>query len=88
LSISLTNIKRPTYINIDHSDEGAIEIIVPGLFYNISTSTKYGWGYVTTPQIGLNNRSLPYSQARVLGGSSSHSKWRGIIVLPFVSGKG
>ncbi|RXW14759.1 hypothetical protein EST38_g11097 [Candolleomyces aberdarensis] len=54
------------------TNEGVIDIAVPGFFRNISST--YSWGYVTTPQIGLNNRSFPYNQARVLGGCSSHTK--------------
>ncbi|KAJ2935555.1 hypothetical protein H1R20_g1540, partial [Candolleomyces eurysporus] len=53
------------------TNEGVIDIAVPGFFRNISST--YSWGHVTTPQIGLNNRSLPYDQARVLGGCSSHN---------------
>ncbi|KAJ2933016.1 hypothetical protein H1R20_g4081, partial [Candolleomyces eurysporus] len=53
------------------TNEGVIDIAVPAFFLNINST--YSWGHVTTPQIGLNNRSLPYNQARVLGGSSSHN---------------
>jgi choline dehydrogenase-like flavoprotein len=30
-----------------------------------------GWGYATVPQIHLNNRVMPYAQAKVLGGGSA-----------------
>ncbi|KAJ2935556.1 hypothetical protein H1R20_g1541, partial [Candolleomyces eurysporus] len=53
------------------TNEGVIEIAVPAFFTRINST--YSWGHVTTPQIGLNNRSLPFNQARVLGGSSSHN---------------
>ncbi|KAJ2935553.1 hypothetical protein H1R20_g1539, partial [Candolleomyces eurysporus] len=53
------------------TNEGVIDIAVPAFFLNINST--YSWGHVTTPQIGLNNRSLPFNQARVLGGSSSHN---------------
>ncbi|RXW18207.1 hypothetical protein EST38_g7641 [Candolleomyces aberdarensis] len=53
------------------TNEGVIDIAVPGFFMNLNNT--YSWGHVTTPQIGLNNRSLPFNQARVLGGCSSHN---------------
>ncbi|RXW13839.1 hypothetical protein EST38_g12015 [Candolleomyces aberdarensis] len=53
------------------TNEGVIEIAVPAFFTRINNT--YSWGHVTTPQTGLNNRSLAFNQARVLGGSSSHN---------------
>ncbi|KAJ2913535.1 hypothetical protein MD484_g6879, partial [Candolleomyces efflorescens] len=50
-------------------NQGVTEIAVPAMFFGINST--YTWGHVTTPQAGLNNRSMPYTQGRVLGGSSS-----------------
>ncbi|KAJ2935799.1 hypothetical protein H1R20_g1296, partial [Candolleomyces eurysporus] len=61
---------------------GVTEIAVPGMFFGINRT--YTWGHVTTPQVGLNDRSLPYTQGRVLGGSSSVSEWKAITVLSLV----
>ncbi|KAJ7726460.1 hypothetical protein B0H14DRAFT_3002129, partial [Mycena olivaceomarginata] len=33
----------------------------------------HGWNYTTTPQIGLNNRVLPYQRAHIPGGCSAHN---------------
>jgi len=35
------------------------------------TTGPHTWGYTTTPQVHANNRTIPYAQARVLGGGSS-----------------
>jgi choline dehydrogenase len=80
VSTTFPEIKHSINIDINRSNEGIIDIAVPAYFQNINST--YSWGHVTTPQIGLNNRSLPYDQARVLGGSSSHSEWQAIISVP------
>ncbi|KAF6757972.1 pyranose dehydrogenase [Ephemerocybe angulata] len=51
------------------NNQNITDIAVPAFFYNINGT--YTWGHVTTPQAGLNGRSLPYTQGRVLGGGSS-----------------
>ncbi|TEB31701.1 alcohol oxidase [Coprinellus micaceus] len=50
--------------------EGVLNIIVPGLFGQIDAS-KFNWNYQTTPQAGLNNRTLTYSRGKGLGGSTA-----------------
>ena len=35
------------------------------------TTGPHTWGYETVPQIHANNRTIPYAQARVIGGGSS-----------------
>lgn len=50
-------------------NQGVTEIAVPAFFFNINGS--YTWGHTTAPQAGLNGRTLPYTQGRVLGGGSS-----------------
>ncbi|RXW14761.1 hypothetical protein EST38_g11095 [Candolleomyces aberdarensis] len=62
------------------TNDGVTDIAVPAFFGRINST--YSWGHVTTPQIGLNNRSLPYNQARVLGGSSSHNGMNEKLVPP------
>ncbi|KAF7378422.1 GMC oxidoreductase [Mycena sanguinolenta] len=56
------------------SNEGVIDSMVP-LFVNnlLSGPNAYEWNYTTTPQVGLNNRSIPYQRAYILGGCTSHN---------------
>jgi len=53
------------------SNEGQEDLIVPFLGVQASPNTKWTWNYTTVPQIGFNQRSIPYPRGRVLGGSSS-----------------
>ncbi|KAF5311363.1 hypothetical protein D9611_012594 [Ephemerocybe angulata] len=48
---------------------GVLEIEVPGLLDQINASI-YNWNYVTTPQLGLNGRTIGVPRGRGLGGSS------------------
>jgi choline dehydrogenase len=59
---------------ISFRNEDIFETRVPGLVGPLSLITRVQWNYTTTPQIGFNGRSVPYSRALVLGGCSSHSK--------------
>ncbi|KAJ7242906.1 glucose dehydrogenase short protein [Mycena rebaudengoi] len=52
------------------SNEGVTAVDVP--FFEDQLS-PYGWNYTTTPQAGLNGRTVPYSRARILGGCSAHN---------------
>ncbi|KAJ7643638.1 aryl-alcohol-oxidase from pleurotus Eryingii [Roridomyces roridus] len=45
------------------SNEGVIDSIVP----------FFEWNYTTVPQVGLNNRSVPYQRAHILGGCTAHN---------------
>lgn len=54
------------------SNEGILDLIVPGLYPQIPQT--YDWNYTTVPQANVNNRSLAYRRGFVLGGSSSISK--------------
>ncbi|KZT03818.1 GMC oxidoreductase [Laetiporus sulphureus 93-53] len=48
------------------------EIAVPFLeFSEVISNPNISWNYDTTPQIGLNNRSINYPRGKVLGGCSS-----------------
>ncbi|KAJ7190458.1 aryl-alcohol oxidase-like protein [Mycena pura] len=53
------------------SNEGVIDVIVP--FFVTSEPSIYEWNYTTTLQVGLNNRSIPYPRAHILGGCTSHN---------------
>lgn len=53
----------PTNVNVTSS-------IVPGLQLGLG-DTRYDWNYTSTPQLGLNNRSVPIQRGHILGGSSS-----------------
>ncbi|KZT03821.1 GMC oxidoreductase [Laetiporus sulphureus 93-53] len=47
------------------------EIAIPFEFSSVLANPNISWNYYTTPQIGLNNRSISYPRGKVLGGSSS-----------------
>ncbi|KAJ7215763.1 hypothetical protein B0H12DRAFT_1224587 [Mycena haematopus] len=47
------------------------DIIVPFLAPTATPNTPQDWNYTTTPQVGLNGRSVTYNRGFVLGGSSS-----------------
>ncbi|KAJ7715728.1 pyranose dehydrogenase [Mycena maculata] len=56
------------------SNEGVIDSIVPFLVEGLLSGPNiYEWNYTTTPQIGLNNRTIPYPRAHILGGCSAHN---------------
>ncbi|KAJ7362668.1 hypothetical protein DFH08DRAFT_910802 [Mycena albidolilacea] len=57
------------------SNEGVIDSIVPFFVNNLLSGLNiYEWNYTTTLQVGLNNRSIPYPGAHILGGCTSHSE--------------
>ncbi|KAL4259843.1 GMC oxidoreductase family protein [Pleurotus pulmonarius] len=47
------------------------EVFIPGLFGSGQALTTLNWGYATTPQPALNNRSLVINAGKVLGGSTT-----------------
>lgn len=55
-----------------NSSEGVLNSMIP---YNWAQllNTALDWNYTTTPQAGLNQRTLPYARGHVLGGSSAIS---------------
>ncbi|KAJ7743698.1 pyranose dehydrogenase [Mycena maculata] len=56
------------------SNEGIIDSSVPFLVDNLLVGPAiYEWNYSTTPQVGLNNRVIPYARAHVLGGCTAHN---------------
>ncbi|KAF8994728.1 pyranose dehydrogenase [Cyathus striatus] len=63
---------RVLVIEAGPSNEGVLNIEVPGLSYSLRNS-PFDWNYTTVPQSGLNGRTLSYPSGHVLGGSSSIS---------------
>ncbi|KAJ7214512.1 aryl-alcohol oxidase [Mycena pura] len=56
------------------SNEGVIDSIVPFFVEDLLSGPNiYEWNYTTTLQVGLNNRSIPYPRAHILGGCTSHN---------------
>ncbi|KAJ7346360.1 aryl-alcohol oxidase [Mycena albidolilacea] len=56
------------------SNTGVLDIIVPSFCREATPNTAQDWNYTTTPQVGLNGRSIAHNRGFVLGGSSSVSK--------------
>ncbi|KAF9447243.1 GMC oxidoreductase [Macrolepiota fuliginosa MF-IS2] len=52
------------------SNQNVINSEVPFLWQKLQGS-PYDWNYTTTPQTGLNGRTVPYPRGHLLGGSSS-----------------
>ncbi|KAF7304252.1 hypothetical protein HMN09_00826500 [Mycena chlorophos] len=53
---------------------GVYDSEVPFLFNNLLVEPNiHDWNFSTTPQLGLNNRVLPYPRAFMLGGCSAHN---------------
>ncbi|KAJ6625745.1 aryl-alcohol-oxidase from pleurotus Eryingii [Mycena sp. CBHHK59/15] len=53
------------------SNADVLDIIVPFYCIRATPDTPQDWNYTTTPQAGLNGRSLSYPRGFVLGGTSS-----------------
>ncbi|KAF9062948.1 aryl-alcohol-oxidase from pleurotus Eryingii [Rhodocollybia butyracea] len=53
------------------TNEGVLASAVPFLAPSIEPQSAITWNYTTTPQVGLNGRSISYSRGKLLGGSSS-----------------
>ncbi|KAJ7881442.1 aryl-alcohol oxidase [Mycena leptocephala] len=53
------------------SNADVLDIIVPFYGTRATPNTPQDWNFTTTPQAGLNGRSLAYNRGFVLGGSSS-----------------
>ncbi|KAJ3575776.1 hypothetical protein NP233_g878 [Leucocoprinus birnbaumii] len=61
-------------IEAGESHEGILALEVPWLSSTLRVNgAPFDWNTTTTPQDGLNGRSILYSRARVLGGCSSHN---------------
>ncbi|TFK35280.1 aryl-alcohol oxidase [Crucibulum laeve] len=56
------------------TNQGILDVEVPFLAYRLRTGfDPYDWNSTTTPQFGLNGRSVVYPRGFILGGSSSHN---------------
>lgn len=55
------------------SNEGAIDSQIP-VRYGQLAGTQYDWQFNTVPQTGLGGRTVPFTQGRILGGTSSISE--------------
>ncbi|KAJ7692136.1 aryl-alcohol oxidase precursor [Mycena rosella] len=53
------------------SNTGVLDSIVPLFPAFLNPNTLYDWNYTTTPQSGLNGRSIDYPRGHLLGGSTS-----------------
>ncbi|KAJ6494975.1 aryl alcohol oxidase [Mycena vulgaris] len=53
------------------SNADVLNLIVPFYCTRATPNTPQDWNYTTTPQVGLNGRSVPFPRGFVLGGSSS-----------------
>ncbi|KAJ7243847.1 alcohol oxidase [Mycena haematopus] len=53
------------------SNVGVLDIIVPFYAPRATPNSAQDWNYTTTPQVGLNGRTVSYNRGFVLGGSSS-----------------
>ncbi|KAJ7777547.1 hypothetical protein DFH07DRAFT_10535 [Mycena maculata] len=55
------------------SNKGVIDSVVSFFVEDLLSGPNiYDWNYTSTPQIGLNNRTMPYPRARILGGCTAH----------------
>ncbi|KAJ7438389.1 alcohol oxidase [Mycena galericulata] len=62
------------------SNKGVIDSIVPFLVNDLlGGPNMYEWNYTTTPQVGLNNRSIPFPRAAVTGDPG----WSWDSLLPY-----
>ncbi|KAJ6551630.1 aryl-alcohol oxidase-like protein [Mycena capillaripes] len=55
------------------TNEGVVDSQAPFLVIDMLMHPIWSWNYSTTPQPGLNGRTIPYQRARILGGCSSHN---------------
>ncbi|KAJ7148648.1 alcohol oxidase [Mycena crocata] len=55
------------------TNEGVITSQAPFLVHDMLMHPIWSYNYSTTPQPGLNGRSIPYQRGRILGGCSSHN---------------
>ncbi|KAI0712239.1 alcohol oxidase [Earliella scabrosa] len=61
---------RVLLIEAGNSDFMNTSVLAPGLATTL-THSKFDWNYTTTPQAGLNDRTVAYPRGFVLGGSTA-----------------
>lgn len=62
--------RKVLLIEAGPSNEGAIDSQIP-VRYGQLAGTQYDWQFNTVPQTGLGGRTVPFTQGRILGGTSS-----------------
>ncbi|KAI8582140.1 hypothetical protein K450DRAFT_285409 [Umbelopsis ramanniana AG] len=63
--------KNPSVLIIETGDHGDVEHRVPYARYlNVFTRPDLDYGYLTAPQVPLDNKVLPYARGKGMGGSS------------------
>lgn len=69
----LTEDKNVTVLVLEAggSNEGVLFSQIPLLCTTLTPFTALDWNYTTVPQVGMNDRILPYARGFVLGGSST-----------------
>ncbi|KAJ7653287.1 OPT oligopeptide transporter protein-domain-containing protein [Mycena polygramma] len=55
------------------TNEGVVDSQAPFLVTDMLLQPIWSYNYSTTPQQGLNGRTIPYQRGRILGGCSSHN---------------
>ncbi|KAJ7026999.1 alcohol oxidase [Mycena alexandri] len=55
------------------TNQGVVDSEAPFLVGEMLAQPIWSWNYSTTPQVGLNGRTIPYQRARILGGCSAHN---------------
>ena len=68
---------RPTQFVQSRSNDGREDLAMPSKNLEVQADETYHWGWYTTPQAGVNNRSIEYNSGHVLGGGTSMSKLSG-----------
>ncbi|KAF9459219.1 aryl-alcohol-oxidase from pleurotus Eryingii [Collybia nuda] len=53
------------------SNRNVLDLMVPAFSSKATPNTPWDWNFTTIVQSGINNRTFPYQQGHVLGGSSS-----------------
>ncbi|KAG8881244.1 hypothetical protein FRB97_009743 [Tulasnella sp. 331] len=72
LANRLTADGKHTVLVLEAGQSGLLvnESVIPTAFSKLQR-TRHDWTYETTPQISLNNRKLPWTRTKLLGGCSS-----------------
>ena len=62
-------------LTTSHSNEGLVDVAIPFLASTLIPNTPVDWNYTTVPLKGLDNRVIAYPRGKLLGGSTSISKY-------------
>lgn len=73
--VCLLNTTCLAYLHaFDIRNQNVLNSMVPFFWPKMTPNTPFDWNFTTSPQAGLNGRSVIYPRGHVLGGSSSVSK--------------